>query len=64
MTPEFDEPEEILEFVEVRGSHTREALAIVVEKLLTELKLRQKLFTITGITPAIIELSEILYSRA
>ena len=48
MTLEFEEREEVLEFVEVRGSHTGEALAIVVEKLLTELKLKQKLFTITG----------------
>jgi hypothetical protein len=37
-----------LEFVEVQGSHTGEALAIIVKKLLTELKLKQKLFTITG----------------
>jgi hAT family protein len=48
ITPSFDEREEVLEFVEVYGSHTGEALAIVVERLLTELKLKQKLFTITG----------------
>ena len=48
LTPEFDDREEVLEFVEVQGSHTGEALAIVVEKLLTELKLKAKLFTITG----------------
>lgn len=48
ITPEFKERKEVLEFVEVQGSHTGEALAIVVEKLLTELKLKQKLYTITG----------------
>jgi len=48
ITPEFEEREEVLEFVEVQGSHTGEALAIIVKKLLTELKLKQKLFTITG----------------
>ena len=48
ITPSFDEREEVLEFVEVYGSHTGEALAIVVERLLTELKLKQRLFTITG----------------
>ena len=36
-----------MEFVEVQGSHTGKALAIVVKKLLTELKLKQKLFIIT-----------------
>jgi hypothetical protein len=48
VTPTFDEREEVLEFVEVKGSHTGETLAIVVEGLLIELKLKQKLFTITG----------------
>jgi len=48
ITPEFDEREEVLEFVEVRGLHIGEALVIVVKKLLTELKLKAKLFTITG----------------
>jgi hypothetical protein len=48
ITLSFDEREEVLEFVEVYGSYTGEALAIVVERLLTELKLKQKLFTITG----------------
>jgi hypothetical protein len=48
ITPSFDKREEVLEFVEVYGSHTGEALATVVKSLLTELKLRQKLFIITG----------------
>lgn len=48
MTAEFEEREEVLEFMEVQGSHTGENLAIIVERLLTELKLKQKLFTITG----------------
>ena len=47
ITPEFKEREEVLEFIEVQGSHTGEALAIIVKKLLTELKLKQKLFIIT-----------------
>jgi hAT family C-terminal dimerisation region len=48
ITPDFEEREEVLEFVEVKGSHTGEALAVVVEKLLEELALKQKLFAITG----------------
>jgi hypothetical protein len=36
-----------LEFIEAQGSHTGEDLAIIVKKLLTELKLKQKLFIIT-----------------
>src|SRR6266487_4988344 len=37
-----------LEFVEVRGSHVGEDLAKVVEKLCTELSIRDKLFAIIG----------------
>ncbi len=47
-TPDFEEREEVLEFVELKGSHLGEELASVVEKLLGELKLKPKLFTITG----------------
>ena len=48
ITPEFEEREEVLEFVEVTDKHTREQLAEVVEALLVELKLKHKLFSITG----------------
>lgn len=48
LMPGFDEREEVLEFVGIRGSHTGEAISKVVEKLLTELNLKAKLFTITG----------------
>lgn len=48
ITPDFEEREEVLEFIEVRGSHTGEALALVVERLLVEFNLQGKLFTITG----------------
>ena len=37
-----------MEFVEVRGSHAGEDLAKVVEKLCTELSIRDKLFAIIG----------------
>jgi hypothetical protein len=47
-TPNFEEREEVLEFVELKGSHSGEELASVVEKLLEELKLKLKLFAITG----------------
>jgi hypothetical protein len=36
-----------LEFIEAQGLYTGEDLAIIVKKLLTELKLKQKLFIIT-----------------
>ena len=48
ITPEFEEREEVLEFVEVTDKHTGEQLAEVVEALLAELKLKHKLFSITG----------------
>jgi hypothetical protein len=48
ITPDFEEHEEALEFIEVRGSHTGEALTLVVERLLVEFNLQGKLFTITG----------------
>jgi len=47
ITPDFEE-REVLEFIEVRGSHTGEALALVVERLLVEFNLQGKLFTSTG----------------
>jgi hypothetical protein len=47
-TQDFEEREEVLEFVEMKGSHTGEQLAEVVENLLQELKLEHKLFSITG----------------
>jgi hypothetical protein len=47
-TPDFEEREEVLEFVEVHGSHTGEVLAEAVLKVLKELKIKHKLFAITG----------------
>jgi hypothetical protein len=47
-TADFDEREEVLEFVEVHGSHTGEVLAEAVLKVLNELKIKHKLFSITG----------------
>src|SRR6266536_6153168 len=47
-TPDFEEQEEVLEFVEVHGSHTREVLAEAVLKVLEEIKIKYKLFAITG----------------
>ena len=47
-TPDFEEKEEVLEFVEVHGSHTGEVLAEAVLRVLEELKIKHKLFAITG----------------
>lgn len=47
-TAVFEEREEVLEFMEVKGSHTGEALAVLVEKTLEEFELKPKLFAITG----------------
>jgi hypothetical protein len=38
----------VLEFIQVKGEHTRERLAEITMKLLEELKLKHKLFAITG----------------
>jgi hypothetical protein len=48
ITLEFDEREEVIEFIELKGSHTGEQLAEIVEKTLEELKLKPKLLAITG----------------
>lgn len=45
---DFEEREEVLEFVEVNGSHTGEALAQIVLDLIKEYDLEKKLFGITG----------------
>jgi hypothetical protein len=42
MTLEFEEREEVLEFIEVTGEHSGEQLPDVVEKLLHEMKLAFK----------------------
>ncbi len=47
-TTDFEEREEVLEFVKVKGSHVGEDLAKVVKKLCTELSIRNKLFAIIG----------------
>jgi hypothetical protein len=48
ITPEFDEREEVVEFLELKGSHTGEKLAEIVEMTLEELRLKPKLLAITG----------------
>jgi len=47
-TPDFKEREEVLKFIEIYRSHTREVLTEAVEKILEELKIKHKLFAITG----------------
>ena len=48
ISPEFDKREELLEFTEIHGPHSRENLAGVVLKMLDELDIAPKLLTITG----------------
>jgi hypothetical protein len=48
ITPTFQEREEVLEFIQVKGSHTGEALAKVVLALIQELGIEQRLYAITG----------------
>jgi hypothetical protein len=38
----------VLEFIEVKGHHSGEELALRVKKVLEELKIKHKLFVITG----------------
>jgi len=47
-TEDFQEREEVLEFIEVIGSHDSPALANIVLELAEELKIKQKLFAIYG----------------
>ena len=47
-TEDFQEREEVLEFIEVTGSHDGPALANIVLELAEELKIKQKLFAICG----------------
>src|SRR6266536_5381675 len=47
-TLDFEEREEVLEFIQVEGEHTRERLAEITMKLLEELKVKHKLFAIIG----------------
>jgi hypothetical protein len=47
-TADFQEREEVLEFIEVTGSHDGPALAKIVLELVEELKIKQKLFAICG----------------
>jgi hAT family protein len=48
ITADFQEREEVLDFIELTGSHTGELLAVYVEKLLKEINVTEKLFSITG----------------
>ncbi|KJZ69051.1 hypothetical protein HIM_11562 [Hirsutella minnesotensis 3608] len=48
ITPEFEEREEVIEFIELQESHTGEQLAKIVESTLEELRLKPKLLAITG----------------
>jgi hypothetical protein len=47
-TPDFEGREEVLEFIEIHGSHRGEVLAEALEKILKELKIKHKLSAITG----------------
>ena len=47
-TLDFKEREEVLEFIQVKGEHTGERLVEITIKLLEELKVKHKLFAITG----------------
>jgi hypothetical protein len=47
-TTDFQEREEVLEFIEVTGSHDGPALAKIVLELAEELKIKQKIFAICG----------------
>ncbi len=47
-TLDFEEREEVLEFIQVEGEYTGERLAEITMKLLEELKVKHKLFAITG----------------
>ncbi len=47
-TPDFKEQEEVLEFIEIYRSYTGEVLVKAVKKILEELKIKHKLFAITG----------------
>jgi hypothetical protein len=47
-TSDFAGRDEVLEFLQVEGEHTGERLVEITMKLLEELKLKQKLFAITG----------------
>ena len=48
LTADVEEREEVFEFVEVKGSHTGDTLAQIVQKTLDELNLNPKLFAVTG----------------
>jgi hypothetical protein len=48
VTQNFEEREEVLEFIQVKGQHTGEVLAEVVLKLVTELGIEQLLYAITS----------------
>ncbi|XP_044714741.1 uncharacterized protein HRG_11776 [Hirsutella rhossiliensis] len=47
ITPEFEE-REVIEFIELKRSHTGKQLAEIVERTLEELRLKPKLLAITG----------------
>jgi hypothetical protein len=48
MTEDFQDREEVVEFREIKGSHTGDMLAIVVENCMKELAIKEKLFAVTG----------------
>ena len=48
VTNDFIERQEVLEFIELKGEHTGENMAVVVQDLLKELGIEQKLLAITG----------------
>jgi hypothetical protein len=48
VTNDFIERQEVLEFIELKGEHSSENVAVVVQDLLKELGIEQKLLAITG----------------
>src|SRR5258708_40059847 len=48
VTNDFIERQEVLEFIELKGEHSGENVAVGVQDLLKELRIEQKLLSITG----------------
>jgi hypothetical protein len=48
LTSEFEEREALLEFAEINGKHSGENVALVVEELLFELDIADKMIALTG----------------
>lgn len=48
LTPQFEEREALLEFAEIDGEHSGENIALMVEELLFELDIANKIIALTG----------------